>query len=136
MLRLRTGIAIAILAVAGAGATAATAAASPSGDHPGHDHDHGRPVRPVVTTDADWAPVVGAIGRTGKLSPDGLAYKVGFPRKDLTVTSYGVKILPSFALGGNATFAKYPDGHAMLMGDLVVTETEAPAVTDALQAGG
>jgi hypothetical protein len=40
------------------------------------------------------------------------------------------------ALGGYAAFAKYPGGHAMVMGDLVVTETEAPAVTDALQAGG
>ena len=59
---------------------------------------------------------------------------MGFPRRDLTVTSYGVTSKPSFALAGNATFAKYPDGHAMLMGDLVVTEAEAPAVTDALQA--
>lgn len=100
------------------------------------DHNHGHLIRPVVTTDADWAPLVAAIGRTGKLSPDGLTYKVGFPRRDLTVTSYGVTIKPSFALGGNATFARYPGGHAMLMGDLVVTEAEASAVTDALQAGG
>src|SRR5439155_23592807 len=82
------------------------------------------------------APLVTAIGRTGKLAADGTSYKVGFPRRDLTVTSYGVTIKPSFALAGNASFARYPGGHAMLMGDLVVTEAEAPAVTDALQAGG
>ena len=58
------------------------------------------------------------------------------PRRDLTVTSHGVTIRPSFALGGYAAFARYPGGHAMVMGDLVVTEAEAPAVTDALQAGG
>ncbi len=136
MLKLRTGLAIAIMAVVGAGTTAATAAASPGGTDPAHEHGHGRLVRPVVTTDADWAPVVAAIGRTGKLSADGLSYRVGFPRRDLTVASYGVTIAPSFALGGYAAFARYPDGHAMLMGDLVVTEAEAPAVTDALQAGG
>jgi hypothetical protein len=132
-----------IVAVAAAGTVAAAAAASPGGASPGtaagdhdHDHDHGHLIRPVVTTDADWAPLVAAIGRTGKLSPDGLSYRVGFPRRDLTVTSYGVTIKPSFALGGYAAFARYPGGHAMLMGDLVVTEPEAPAVTDALQAGG
>jgi hypothetical protein len=141
--KLRTGLAMVIAAVAAAGTVAAAAAASPGGTGPAAvagdrdtDHNHGHLIRPVVTTDADWAPLVAAIGRTGKLSPDGLTYKVGFPRRDLTVTSYGVTIKPSFALGGNATFARYPGGHAMLMGDLVVTEAEASAVTDALQAGG
>jgi len=129
-------LAIASMAVAAAGAAAATAAASPGGSPAAHDHDHGHLIRPVVTTDADWVPVVAAIGRTGKLSADGTSYKVGFARRDLTVTFYGVTIKPSFALAGNASFALYPGGHAMLMGDLVVTEAEAPAVTDALQAGG
>ena len=119
------------LLVAGAVALVAANAGAPA-----HAHDHDHLIRPVVTTDADWAPVVAAIGRTGKLSADGTSYKVGFPRRDLTVTSYRVAIKPSFALAGNASFARYPGGHAMLMGDLVVTEAEAPAVTDALQAGG
>jgi hypothetical protein len=121
-------------AVALVAASAVVATTTANAGSPAHDHDH--LVRPVVTADADWAPLVAAIGRTGTLSADGTSYKVGFPRRDLTVTSYGVTIKPSFALGGNASFALYPGGHAMLMGDLVVTEAEAPAVTDALQAGG
>jgi hypothetical protein len=92
--------------------------------------------RPVATTGADWRPLVTAIGRTGTLSTDRLSYKVSFPRRDLTVSSHGVKIATAFALTGWAAFAKYQDGKAMLMGDLVVTEAEAPAVTDALQAHG
>jgi hypothetical protein len=139
MVKVRTGLAMVIVAVATAGTVAAAAVASPVSAGPGitaADHDHGHLIRPVVTTDADWAPLVAAIGRTGKLSPDGLAYRVGFPRRDLTVTSGGVTIRQAFALGGYAAFARYPGGHATLMGDLVVTETEAPAVTDALQAGG
>ena len=137
---LRTGLTIAVIAVtaAVAGATVAKATASSGGTQaaPDHAHDGDHMIRPVATTDADWTSLVTAIGRSGKLAADGLSYKVGFPRRDLTVTSYGVTIKPSFALAGNATFAKYPDGHAMLMGDLVVTEAEAPTVTDALQAGG
>ncbi len=130
----RTLLVAGAVALVAASAVAATTAANAGG--PAHTHDHDHLIRPVVTTDADWAPVVAAIGRTGKLSADGTSYKVGFPRRDLTVTSYGVTIKPSFALAGNASFALYPGGHAMLMGDLVVTEAEAPAVTDALQAGG
>lgn len=139
-MKLRTGRAIVLTAVAAAATITAAAVASPGGASAGvatadHDHDHGHLIRPVVITDADWAPLVAAIGRTGKLSTDGLSYRVGFPRRDLSVTSSGVTIAPSFALGGYAAFAKYPGGHAMLMGDLVVTEAEASAVTDALQAG-
>jgi hypothetical protein len=133
MPKLRTLLALVIVGVTAAGATAA---ASPGGAHAAHDAGNHRLIRPMVTTDADWAPVATAIGRPGKLAPDGTAYRVGFPRRDLTVTSGGVTILPNLALGGYASFAKYPRGHAMVMGDLVVTETEAPAVTDALQAGG
>jgi hypothetical protein len=137
MLKLRTLLALVIVGVTAAGATAVgTAAASPGGTLADHNDGHQGLIRPVVTTDADWAPLAKAIGRTGKLAADGTSYRVGFPRRDLTVTSGGVTILPSLALGGYAAFAKYSGGHAMVMGDLVVTETEAPAVTDALQAGG
>src|SRR5215207_3311687 len=44
-------------------------------------------MQPVGTADADWQPVVQALGRPGKLSSDGLVYRVSFPRSDLTVTS-------------------------------------------------
>jgi hypothetical protein len=89
---------------------------------------------PQITTEADWAPVADALGRTGTLQ-NGTVYRVALPRKDLTVTSEGVTINPGFALGGYAAFARYEDG-TMVMGDLVVTEDELPKVTDALQAAG
>ena len=70
------------------------------------------------------------------LSKDNTVYRVSFPRRDLTVTSYGVTIKPGFALGSYVAFARYRDGQTLLMGDLVVTETELQAVTDALHAHG
>lgn len=96
----------------------------------------GRIVQPVKTTNADWTGVAAALGRRGMLNRAGTVYRVGFPRSDLAVTSHGVRIKPGFALGGYATFARYPDGRALTMGDLVVAETELPKVTDALQAAG
>jgi len=96
--------------------------------------DHGRH-QPIPTTEADWKPVTDVLGRTGKFGDDNTVYRIGLPRTDLHVTSYGVAIKPGLSLGGYAAFAKYRDG-VMLMGDLVVTEAELPKVTDALQAHG
>jgi len=47
--------------------------------------------QPVQTTVADWGPVAGALGRSGKLN-SGTVYRVGFPRGDLKVTSYGIQV--------------------------------------------
>lgn len=68
----------------------------------------GRIVQPVKTTEADWRDVAGAAGRAGVLNRAGTVYRVGFPRSDLAVTSYRVRIKAGFALGGYATFARYP----------------------------
>nr|WP_280345787.1 DUF1259 domain-containing protein [Nocardia neocaledoniensis] len=87
------------------------------------------------TTDADWAPVAEILGRSGKFDKTNTVYRVGLPRTDLSVQVRDVTINPGLSLGGYAAFTKYGD-QAMLMGDLVVTEAELPAVTDALQAGG
>ncbi|MDP9397722.1 MAG: DUF1259 domain-containing protein [Actinomycetota bacterium] len=89
----------------------------------------------VSTTAADWAGVAQALGRDGKLV-DGGTYRVSFPRSDLDVRSQGVRIAPGLALGSYAAFARYPDGSALMMGDLVVTEEELPELTSALQAHG
>jgi Domain of Unknown Function (DUF1259) len=115
----------------------AIAAASPSaaGKHPPAAGKH-RGWEPVATTAADWSGVASALGRPGTLMSDNTVYRVSFPRRDLTVTSYGVTIKPGFALGSYAAFARYRDGQTLLMGDLVVTETELQAVTDALHAHG
>jgi hypothetical protein len=109
----------------------ATAAVTPAATTTG-PHHHSE--RPLQTTEADWKGVAGALGRTGTLM-NKVVYRVPLPRKDLTVTSHGVSVKPGLSLGGYATFAKYHDG-TMVMGDLVVTETELPKVTDALQANG
>ncbi|MFN2497012.1 MAG: DUF1259 domain-containing protein [Pseudonocardiaceae bacterium] len=90
---------------------------------------------PIKTTEQDWAGVAEALGRAGTLSGE-TAYRMSFPRKDLTVTSHGVAIKAGFSLGSYAVFARYPDGTTLVMGDLVVTEEELPKVTDALQRTG
>jgi biotin operon repressor len=50
-------------------------------------------------------------------------HRYGFPRSDLTVTLDGVTIRPTLALGGWTAF-KPAHGGAMVMGDLVLLETE------------
>jgi len=71
--------------------------------------------------DIDWKKVDEAAGRTAAVSGD--VHRYGFPRTDLTVTLDGVTIRPAFALGGWAAF-KPAHGGAMVMGDLVLLETE------------
>jgi uncharacterized protein DUF1259 len=95
---------------------------------------HDRLQQPVQTTESDWKPVTDTLGRTGALMK-GTVYRIPLPRKDLMVTTAGVKVKPGLALGGYAAFTKYRHG-TMLMGDLIVTEKELPKVTDALQAAG
>ena len=91
---------------------------------------------PITTSDSDWKPVTDILGRTGKLGDNNTAYRVTLTRNDLQVTSYGVAIKPGLSLGGYAVFVRYPNNQTLLMGDLVITETEVPEVTDALQAHG
>src|SRR5260370_13480742 len=86
------------------------------------------------TSAKDWKDVADALGRTGTVQPDG-AYKVSFPRGDLSVTADGVAIKPALALGSWAAFNE-SGGHAMAMGDLVLLESEVTPVIDELQKGG
>src|SRR5881628_2008762 len=69
----------------------------------------------------DWKKVDEAIGRTAAVSGD--VHRYGFPRSDLQVTLDGVTIRPALALGGWVAF-KPAHGGAMVMGDLVLLETE------------
>jgi len=80
----------------------------------------------------DWAAVTTAIGRPGAVQSDG-AMKYGFPRSDLKVSLGGVRISPTLALGSWVAFKKTGTNEAMVMGDLVLTEAEEPAVVSALQ---
>jgi hypothetical protein len=85
-------------------------------------------------TPAEWKPLEAALGRSGKVQPDG-AFKFGMPRKDLKVTVGDVQIKPGFALGAWAAFSSSGDD-AMIMGDMVLTEDEVPPVIAKLQQEG
>ena len=69
----------------------------------------------------DWKQVDAALGKAGAVS--GEIHRYGFPRTDLDVTLDGVTIKPAFALGGWVAFVP-AHGGVMIMGDLVLLETE------------
>ena len=89
-----------------------------------------RPLAPI-----DWKQVDAGLGKSGALQPDG-AYKVGMPRSDLHVTIAGVAVKPALALGSWVAFKQVSDTEAMLMGDLVLLESEVELVLAKLQQGG
>ena len=76
---------------------------------------------PANTQELDWKNVDSVLGRTGTVS--GEVHRHGFPRSDLQVTVDGVAIRSSLALGGWVAFEP-AQGHSMVMGDLVLLETE------------
>ena len=81
----------------------------------------------------DWKKVDEALGRNGTVSGD--VHRYGFPRTDLNVTLDGVTIKPALALGGWLAF-KPMHGEAMVMGDLVLLETEInPVMTKLIENG-
>ena len=81
-----------------------------------------------------WAPVEDALGRKGAMQP-GEVLKFAFPRSDLAVIADGVTLKAALALGSWVAFKDVGGGHAMMMGDLVLTEEEVMPVLTALQAG-
>src|SRR5690349_7393473 len=89
---------------------------------------------PAAAADADWPKVAAALGKPGSEMAGGV-YRIGLPRTDLHVALDGIELKPGFALGSWLAFR--PEGHAtMVMGDLVLTETEvAPVMTKLAQSG-
>src|SRR4051812_1375012 len=81
----------------------------------------------------DWKKVDAAMGRNATVS--GEVHRYGFPRSDLQVTLDGVTIKPPLALGGWVAFMPMQD-HTMVMGDLVLLETEVNPVMAKLIEGG
>src|SRR4051794_10170794 len=81
----------------------------------------------------DWQKVDDAFGRKAAVSGD--VHRYGFPRTDLAVMLDGITIKPSLALGGWVAF-KPAHGGAMVMGDLVLLETEISPVMLKLIEGG
>src|SRR5881227_3144254 len=87
----------------------------------------------VRAQDIDWTKVDEALGRKAAVSGD--VHRYGFPCTDLNVTVDGVTIKPAFALGGWVAF-KPMHGGAMIMGDLVLLETEVnPVMAKLLESG-
>src|SRR6202171_2234672 len=83
--------------------------------------------------DIDWKKVDAALGKTAAVS--GEVHRYGLPRSDLHVTLDGIQIKPALALGGWVAFAPMHD-QAMVMGDLVLLETEiTPVMTKLLDSG-
>lgn len=83
--------------------------------------------------DIDWKKVDAALGKTAAVS--GEVHRYGLPRSDLHVTLDGVAIKPALALGGWVAFAPM-HGEAMVMGDLVLLESEITPVMTKLLDGG
>ena len=80
-----------------------------------------------------WSKVDQAIGRTAAVSQD--VHRYGFPRTDLSVTLDDVTIKPALALGGWVAF-KPMGNEAMVMGDLVLLESEVNPVMLKMIEGG
>jgi len=84
----------------------------------------------------DWQKVDDAMGRKPAVV-SGDVHRYGFPRSDLNVTLDGVSIKPALALGGWVAFKGMSSGNqAMVMGDLVLLETEIKPVMTKLVEGG
>jgi hypothetical protein len=82
----------------------------------------------------DWAKIDGILGRTGGVGGPVHNYKL--PRSDLRVKLDGVAINPNFALSGFLAFLPMRNNKAMVMGDLVLLQSEVSPVMAKLIEGG
>jgi hypothetical protein len=89
---------------------------------------------PCIAAETDWSKVATALGKSGAVMP-GDVYRVGMPRTDLHVMLDGVELKPTLALGSWVAFEGM-GADTMVMGDLVLTETEISPVMKQLIEGG
>src|SRR4029078_3243656 len=87
----------------------------------------------AAAQEIDWKKIDDTLGRYAAVTAD--VHRYGFPRTDLNVTLDGVTIKPALALGGWTAF-KPVHGGAMMMGDLVLLESEITAVMTAAMENG
>jgi hypothetical protein len=83
--------------------------------------------------DIAWQKVDETLGRKPTVTGD--VHRYGFPRSDLSVTLDDVTIKPALALGGWVAFKPMNDA-VMVMGDLVLLETEINPVMAKMIANG
>jgi hypothetical protein len=83
---------------------------------------------------ADYAAVLKTLGRSGDFK--GNVLKVNIPRDDLTMAVAGVLVPTPLGFGGWIAMTKGDGGMDVMMGDLVVTESEVnPVMSAVLNAG-
>src|SRR4029077_1553216 len=87
----------------------------------------------ATAAETDWKKVDLVFGRTAAIS--GEVHRYGLPRSDLKVSLDGVRLKPGFALGGWVAFEPMGDV-TMMMGDLVLTESEINSVMTKLLSEG
>jgi hypothetical protein len=87
----------------------------------------------ATAQEIDWKQVDDVFSRKAAVAGD--VHRYGFPRTDLSVTLDGVTIKPALALGGWVAF-KPMHGGAMVMGDLVMLESEINPVMLKMIEGG
>ena len=83
--------------------------------------------------ETDWSTVDTILAHKGAVSGD--VHRYGLPRSDLSVSLDGMALKPGLALGGWVAFEPMGD-KAMMMGDLVLTESEINPVMSKLLAEG
>jgi hypothetical protein len=89
-----------------------------------------------TSASSEWKPVESALGRSGSAQPGGI-YKFSLPRTDMHVRLGDVDIAAPLALGSWLAFKKASaGGEAMVMGDLVLSESELTPVLTSLQQQG
>jgi Domain of Unknown Function (DUF1259) len=81
----------------------------------------------VMAAQTDWSKVDQVLGRKGAEQAGGV-HRYGLPRSDMNVSVDGITIKPAFALGGWVAFEPMSSGGAMVMGDLVLADTEISPV--------
>jgi uncharacterized protein DUF1259 len=90
---------------------------------------------PLAAAELDLARIETLTGLKGKLNEAEGVFKVTFPRTDIKATVAGVNMNPELGLTGWAAFTRASD-HAMVMGDIVMLESEVnPVMSMALDNG-
>jgi hypothetical protein len=94
---------------------------------------HRRAIGASPADTLDTKKIDSIIGRSGEMKDN--VYKIGLPRTDLKVRVDGVDIKPGLALGSWMAFER-TGNHAMVMGDLVLLESEINPVLSKLEENG